>query len=35
MCSRFSCVAAAIDRFTLDIMQAVENAAECRSVRNS
>ena len=35
MCSRFSCVAAGMERFFLDLMEAVKNGAGCGSVWNS
>ena len=35
MCSRFSCVTAGMERFSLDLALAVKNAVGCGSVRNS
>ena len=35
MCSRYSCVAAGIETFSLDLMQAVKNVVGCGSVCDS
>ena len=34
MCSRYSSVAAGMERFSLDLMQAFKNVAGCESVGN-